>query len=42
MSKPHAYSVKAYSTTSAQSPLAAATISRREPGDGDVRIDILY
>ncbi len=42
MSKPRAYSVKAYSTTSAQSPLAAATISRREPGDGDVRIDILY
>ncbi len=42
MSKPRAYSVKAYSTTSAQSPLVAATISRREPGDGDVRIDILY
>ncbi|MEO6246900.1 MAG: NAD(P)-dependent alcohol dehydrogenase [Opitutaceae bacterium] len=42
MSKPRAYSVKAYSTTNAQSPLGAATISRREPGDGDLRIEILY
>lgn len=42
MSKPRAYSVKAYSTTAAKSPLAATTISRREPTDTDVRIDILY
>ena len=42
MSKPRAYSVKAYSTTAAKSPLAATTISRREPTDTDVKIDILY
>jgi uncharacterized zinc-type alcohol dehydrogenase-like protein len=42
MSKPRAYSVKAYSTASAQSPLGAATISRREPMETDVRIEILY
>ena len=42
MSKPRAYSVKAYSAASAQSPLAGTTISRREPTARDVRVDILY
>jgi uncharacterized zinc-type alcohol dehydrogenase-like protein len=42
MSKPRAYSVKAYSATSATAPLAATTIDRREPGATDVKIDILY
>ena len=42
MSKPRAYSVKAYSTAAAKAPLAATTISRREPTDSDVKIDILY
>ena len=42
MSKPRAYSVKAYSATSAQSPLAVSAISRREPTANDVRIDILF
>ena len=42
MSKPGAYSVKAYSAASATSPLASTTISRREPTESDVRIDILY
>jgi uncharacterized zinc-type alcohol dehydrogenase-like protein len=42
MTKPRAYSVKAYSATSAKSPLAATTISRREPTADDVQIDILY
>lgn len=41
MPTPRAYSVKAYSATSAKSPLAPATISRREPGEKDVQIDIL-
>jgi len=34
--------VKAYSATSATSPLAATTIARREPTPSDVRIEILY
>jgi uncharacterized zinc-type alcohol dehydrogenase-like protein len=42
MSKPRAYSCKAYSATSATSPLAAATIARREPTDNDVQVEILY
>jgi len=42
MTKPRAYSVKAYSAAGAKSPLAASTISRREPGPTDVKIDILY
>src|SRR5690606_33107308 len=42
MSKPKAYRVKAYTTTSATSPLAAAPISRREPTETDVQIEILY
>ncbi len=42
MSKPVCYSTKAYATTAATSPLAAATIERREPGAADVQIQILY
>ena len=42
MSKPRAYSVKAYSAEAATTPLAPATIARREPTDLDVQIDILY
>lgn len=42
MSKPRAYRVKAYSATSADSPLAPATIDRREPLENDVKIEILY
>lgn len=42
MSKPIAYSVKAYSAASAQSPLAATTIDRRQPTASDVQIEILY
>ncbi len=42
MSKPRAYSVKAYGTPSPQSPLAATAISRRQPTDTDLQIEILY
>ncbi|GAB1487656.1 NAD(P)-dependent alcohol dehydrogenase [Opitutaceae bacterium] len=42
MSKPRAYSVKAYSAASATSPFAADTIQRREPTKHDVKIDILF
>ena len=42
MSKPRAYSVKAYSATAATTPLAATTISRREPTDRDVQLEILF
>jgi alcohol dehydrogenase (NADP+) len=42
MSKPTAYKVKAYSAASATTPLASATIPRREPTDLDVQIEILY
>lgn len=42
MSKPRAYSVKAYSAASATSPLAPDTIQRREPTDRDVQIEILF
>src|SRR5687768_18079910 len=41
-SKPRAYRVKAYSATSAKSPLASTTIPRREPTERDVQIEILY
>src|SRR5882757_6660093 len=34
--------VKAYSATSATSPLTATTIARREPTEQDVRIEILF
>jgi alcohol dehydrogenase (NADP+) len=36
------YKAKAYSATSATSPLASATIPRRDPTDQDVQIEILY
>jgi alcohol dehydrogenase (NADP+) len=36
------YNAKAYSAASATSPLAATTITRREPTGDDVQIDILY
>jgi uncharacterized zinc-type alcohol dehydrogenase-like protein len=36
------YNAKAYSAASATSPLASAKISRRDPTDRDVRIDILF
>ena len=42
MSKPKAYSVKAYSAASATAPLAPDSIPRREPTDRDVQIEILF
>ena len=36
------YSAKGYSATSATSQLAPTVISRREPGDHDVQIEILF
>ncbi|HEX3729506.1 MAG TPA: NAD(P)-dependent alcohol dehydrogenase [Opitutaceae bacterium] len=42
MPAPRVYSVKAYSAASAQSPLAAATISRRQPAGNDVQVEIQY
>jgi alcohol dehydrogenase (NADP+) len=36
------YNSKAYSAASAKSPLASAKISRRDPTDRDVQIEILY
>lgn len=42
MSKPQAYSVKAYSAVSAKAPLAASSIPRRETTASDVKVDILY
>jgi uncharacterized zinc-type alcohol dehydrogenase-like protein len=36
------YKAKAYSAVSATSPLASATISRREPTEHDVQIEILF
>jgi len=42
MSKPIAYSVKAYSAGSAKSPLSATAISRRQPTESDVQIEIRY
>ncbi|MGC1418270.1 MAG: NAD(P)-dependent alcohol dehydrogenase [Candidatus Acidiferrum sp.] len=36
------YNAKAYSASSAASPLAPATISRRDPAENDVQIEILY
>ena len=41
-SRKYPYSVKAYSAAAAASPLAAATIPRREPTDRDVQIEILF
>ncbi len=42
MTKPVCYSVKAYLTPNATTPLAPATIERREPLASDVRIEILF
>jgi len=36
------YNAKAYSAGSATSPLASTTIARRDPGEHDVQIDILF
>jgi alcohol dehydrogenase (NADP+) len=36
------YKAKAYSAASAKSPLAATTIPRRDPGEHDVQIEILF
>jgi uncharacterized zinc-type alcohol dehydrogenase-like protein len=36
------YNAKAYSATSASSPLASATIPRRDPTEHDVQIEILF
>jgi uncharacterized zinc-type alcohol dehydrogenase-like protein len=36
------YETKAYAATSATTPLAPATISRREPTENDVQIDVLF
>jgi len=36
------YKAKAYSAASETSPLASTTIARREPGDRDVQIEILF
>src|SRR6187551_2611526 len=36
------YKTKAYSATSAASPLSRTTISRRDPRDHDVKIEILF
>jgi alcohol dehydrogenase (NADP+) len=36
------FNTKAYSAASAASPLASATISRREPAEHDVQIEILF
>ncbi len=36
------YKTKAYSATSATSPLASATIDRREPTENDVQMEILF
>jgi uncharacterized zinc-type alcohol dehydrogenase-like protein len=36
------YQAKAYAAASAKTPLASATIPRRDPADHDVQIDILF
>src|SRR5919112_4708950 len=36
------YKTKAYSSSSSTSPLAPATIARREPDDADIQIEILF
>src|SRR5215469_2992238 len=36
------YNAKAYSAASAKSPLASTTIARRDPGENDVQIEILF
>src|SRR6266403_3716006 len=39
---PSTYKAKAYSATSATSPLTSTTIQRREPTERDVQIEILF
>src|SRR5215469_700203 len=36
------YNAKAYSAASAKSPLASTTIARRDPGEHDVQMEILF
>lgn len=36
------YNAKAYSAASSSSPLASTTVERRDPGDRDVQIEILF
>src|ERR1700722_1153215 len=36
------YKSKAYSASSATSPLASSTINRRDPNENDVQIEILF
>jgi uncharacterized zinc-type alcohol dehydrogenase-like protein len=36
------YNAKAYSAVSATSPMASATISRRDPSENDIQIEILF
>jgi uncharacterized zinc-type alcohol dehydrogenase-like protein len=36
------YNAKAYSAVSATSPMASTTISRRDPSENDVQIEVLY
>ena len=36
------YKAKAYAAASAKSPLAPTTIPRRDPGENDVQIEILF
>ena len=42
MNKPRCFSVKAYAASDRSSPLAATSIARREPGELDVQIEILF
>jgi len=42
MNKPICYFTKAYSTTSATTPLSSATIERRQPIASDVQIQIQF
>jgi hypothetical protein len=36
------FNAKAYSVSSAKSPFAPTSISRRDPGENDVQIEILF
>jgi alcohol dehydrogenase (NADP+) len=42
MTKPRAFSVKAYATPAADAPLELSSIPRREPTERDVQIEILF
>ncbi len=39
---PRTYTAKAYAAASAKSPLKATTIRRREPGERDVQLEVLF